>query len=88
MERPRKLIGEFLLELGEDKHGFARFARDPEAVLAVSGLTKEQQLILRSNDLKKIREAIRDEYKSAKVILFPMFVGIMFVDVGVQSEED
>ena len=76
MDRPRKLIGEFLLELSEHKHGFANYAQNRQAVLAKSGLTKEQQEIVLSDDLEKIRRAVREEYKTAKVILFAMFVAV------------
>ncbi len=76
MARPRKLIGEFLIELSEDKRGFSNYLENPESVLAESGLTKSQQKLLLSNNLARIRDAVRDEYKTAKVILFPMFVGV------------
>jgi hypothetical protein len=65
------MIGDFLLELAEDPELLARYKDDPTRVLAESGLTDEQQEILRSNDLKRIRDAIRAEYQEAKVILVP-----------------
>jgi hypothetical protein len=65
------MIGDFLLELAEDPELLARYRDDPTRVLAESGLTDEQQEILRSNDLKRIRDAIRAEYQEAKVILVP-----------------
>jgi hypothetical protein len=65
------MIGDFLLELAEDAELLARYRDDPARVLAESGLTDEQQEILRSNDLKRIRDAIRAEYQEAKVILVP-----------------
>lgn len=71
MARERKLIGEFLLELG-DKKKLAAYRADPKGVLADSGLTKAQQRIILSNDLKKIRDAIRDEYRKANVIVVPL----------------
>jgi hypothetical protein len=72
--RPRKLIGEFLLELSEHKRSFQHYAQDREKVLAESGLTKEQQEIILSDDLERIRDAVRDEYRSAKVLVVAMFV--------------
>jgi hypothetical protein len=65
------MIGDFLLELAEDPDLLARYRDDPARVLAESGLTDEQQEILRSNDLKRIRDAIRAEYQEAQVILVP-----------------
>jgi hypothetical protein len=68
-----KLIGEFLLEL-EKHHRFDAYRQDPAKVLKDSGLSKEQQEILLSNDLHKIREAIHHEYREAKVIVVPLLV--------------
>jgi hypothetical protein len=65
------MIGEFLLELGEDAGLLARYRDDPETVLEESGLSADQQEIVRSNDLKRIRDAVREEYHDAKVILVP-----------------
>jgi hypothetical protein len=78
VERPRKLIGEYLLELSKDKRRLKRYAADREGVLTRSGLTKEQQKILLSDDLRRIRDAIRDEYASANVIVVPfaMFMAV------------
>jgi hypothetical protein len=68
----RKMIGEFMIELSEDPDLLASYREDPEAVLRESGLTKEQQEIVLSNDLGRIRDAIRDEYGRAEVIVVPM----------------
>jgi hypothetical protein len=38
---------------------------------SVPGLTDEQQDILCSNDLKRIRDAVRDEYQSAEILMVP-----------------
>ena len=76
MARPTKLIGEFLLELADDKKGFANYSADPEAYMAAYGLNKTQQKILLSNNLEKIREAIREEYRKAEIFIFPMFIGV------------
>jgi hypothetical protein len=75
--RPRKLIGEFLLELNTDRRKFTRYAEDRDTVLASSGLTEKQQNILKSDDLRKIRDAIRDEYQSAEVIVVPCFMFVL-----------
>ena len=77
MARPRKLIGEFLLELNTDRRKFTRYAEDRDTVLASSGLTEKQQNILKSDDLRKIRDAIRDEYQSAEVIVVPCFMFVL-----------
>jgi hypothetical protein len=74
---PRKLIGEFLLELNTDRRKFNRYAEDRDSVLAKSGLTEAQQKILKSDNLRKIRDAIRDEYRSAEVIVVPCFMFVL-----------
>ena len=69
----RKLIGEFLAELAENPELLAEYGRDPEGVLREqSGLTPEQQDILSSNDLARIRDTIRDEYHRAEIIVVPL----------------
>ena len=65
------MIGDFLLELAEDDDLLTRYKDDPERVLAESGLTEDQKETLRSNDLRRIRDAVRAEYQEAKVILVP-----------------
>jgi hypothetical protein len=67
-----KLIGEFLLELYEDADKLARYMEDQAGALAHSGLTEEQQETLLSNDLNRIRDAIREEYEKAEVIVVPL----------------
>jgi hypothetical protein len=68
----QKLIGEFLADLTEDPSLLKEYARDQKGVLERSGLTKQQQDVLLTNDLKKIRNAIRDEYKKADLIVVPL----------------
>jgi hypothetical protein len=71
---PRKLIGEFLLELEADEALRRRFTDNAAAVLAnESGLDEEQQRIVREGSLAEIRDAIRDEYGTARVMLFPVW---------------
>jgi Aromatic-ring-opening dioxygenase LigAB, LigA subunit len=69
---PPKPIGEFLTELADDPELLGRYREDPEAVLAESGLTEEQQEIVRSNDLARIRDAVRAEYQRAEIFVVPV----------------
>jgi hypothetical protein len=70
---PRKLIGEFLAELAENPDLLVEYARDQEGFLREqSGLTAEQQEILNSNDLNLVRDAVRNEYHSAEIIVVPL----------------
>jgi hypothetical protein len=73
MAMRRKMIGEFLLELADDPERLDEYARDPANFLRrQSDLTEEQQEILLSRDLNRIRDAIRDEYGKAEVIVVPL----------------
>jgi hypothetical protein len=68
-----KLIGEFLAELGENPNLLTDYGRNPKEFLkGRSDLSEEQKNVLLSNDLKKIRKAIQDEYRDAKVIMLPL----------------
>jgi hypothetical protein len=78
MAEAPKLIGEFLSEL-EDPHKLKAYLDDPEKVLRESGLTDEQRETLRSNDHARIREAIREEYKDAEVLLFMVIAAPMVI---------
>jgi hypothetical protein len=69
---PPKLIGEFLLELNSSTRKLKRFFEDPDAVLAESGLTPKQQRIVKSGNLRRIRDEIRKEYGSAEYLLYPV----------------
>jgi hypothetical protein len=72
-----KLIGEFLTELVEDQELYQRYLSDPDEAMTEGGLNDEQRETLLSNDLKRIRNAIRVEYESANVLLFPVMQNIV-----------
>jgi hypothetical protein len=71
MAEGRKLMGEFLSELAENALKLSAYLEKPDEVMERSGLTEDQREILRSDDLARIRDAIREEYASAAVLLFP-----------------
>jgi hypothetical protein len=63
---PQKLIGDFLNELTDDEALQQEYRQDQKGVLQrKSGLTQEQQDELLSNDEKRLRKAIQDEYQKA-----------------------
>jgi hypothetical protein len=67
------LIGEFLVELTENPSQLAEYRKDQRAFLAGrSDLSEDQKAALLSNDLKRIRDVVRDEYKKADVIVVPL----------------
>src|SRR5437899_1041057 len=57
----KKLIGEFLTELAEDVDKLRTYLEDRDDLLGESGLSDEQQEVLRSNDLKRIRDETYDD---------------------------
>jgi hypothetical protein len=69
----KKLIGEWLIELVEDPELMKGFRADPDKALQDSGLSDDQQRVLRSGDQRAIREAVRGEYGRTEIMLFPMF---------------
>jgi hypothetical protein len=69
---PPQLIGEFLLELNSNARKRKRYFEDQDAVLAESGLTEKQQRIVKSGNLRRIRDEIRKEYGSAEFLLYPV----------------
>jgi hypothetical protein len=70
---PKKLIGDFLNELSEDPSLLEEYGRDQTGVLQRrSDLTQEQQDVLLSNDLKRLRKAVQDEYKQAGKVDAPL----------------
>jgi hypothetical protein len=69
----QKLIGEFLVELSEDPSLVKEYQDNQKEFLeGRSDLSQEQKDVLLTNDLKTIREAIRDEYRTAEVIVVPL----------------
>jgi hypothetical protein len=68
-----KLIAEFLSKLADDSFTFGAYVENPENVMKDFGLSEEQQETLLSNDLGRIREAIRRENAEAQY-LFLVYV--------------
>jgi len=68
-----KLIGEFLVELSEDPALLDQYRKDQAGFLrGRADLTDDQKQALLSNDLKRIRKTVQDEYKKAGVIVVPL----------------
>ena len=72
-EGSKKLIGEWLIELEENETLREEFRADPEKTLETSGLDPDQQRIVRDGSLAEIRDAIRNEYDTSKILLFPVW---------------
>jgi len=68
-------IVDFLRSLAEDNEKLRAYNRDPERVLAQSNLTAEQRQILLSDDIVRIRDAIRREEDIPDQYFFLVVVG-------------
>ena len=68
-------IVDFLRSLAEDNERLRAYNRDPERVLAQSNLTAEQRQILLSDDIVRIRDAIRREEDIPDQYFFLVVVG-------------
>jgi hypothetical protein len=88
MAETPKLIGEFLSELAENSLLLEAYLKNPEKALARSGLTEEQQQTLRSTNLAEIRDAIREEYARADILLFAFAVQHITAPQIVADDED
>ncbi len=88
MAEAPKLIGEFLTELVESQELLERYLLNPEEAMAEAGLNGEQRETLLSNDLKRIRNAIRAEYESANVLLFPLMQNLVAPPLVDSTEAD
>ena len=68
MEDEGRKIGDFLIELSEDREGLRRYQENPEDVLETSGLSERQKEVLRSGDVRRIREAVQAEFPGSDVL--------------------
>jgi hypothetical protein len=62
-------LGDFLLGLAEDPARLEEYKRDQEAALSASGLSAEDQEVLRSNDPQRIKAALGDVAAMAVVVI-------------------
>jgi hypothetical protein len=68
MEDEGRKIGDFLIELSEDQKALQRYQRNPDDVLETSGLSERQKEVLRSGDVRRIREAVQAEFPGSDVL--------------------
>ena len=72
MANAPKLIGEFLSELAESQDLLNAYLEDPDKAMKEFGLSDAQRDTMLSNDLGRIRDAIREEYHKAEILVFPL----------------
>jgi hypothetical protein len=63
------MIGPFLIKLVEQPEVLAHCLRDPEGAYDAEGLTSGEREILRSGNLRRLREALQEEYRDREVFL-------------------
>jgi hypothetical protein len=63
------VIGPFLIKLVEQPDVLGHYLRDPEGAFDAEGLTSDEREILRSGSLRRLREALQNEYADREVFL-------------------
>jgi hypothetical protein len=63
------MIGPFLIQLVEQPDVLAQYLKDPNGAMDAAGLTDTEQEILRSGNLRRLREALQQEYPDKKIFL-------------------
>jgi hypothetical protein len=71
------VIGPFLIKLVEHPEVLGHYLRDPDGAFDAEGLTAAEREILRSGNLKRLREALQEESKDRDVFIavVPLFFG-------------
>jgi hypothetical protein len=69
------MIGPFLIKLVEQPDVLGHYLRDPDGAFDAEGLTATEREILRSGNLRRLREALQEESKDRDVFLavVPLF---------------
>jgi hypothetical protein len=63
------MIGPFLTKLVEDPDLLGSYMQDPQGVMEAEGLSAEEREVVLSGDLKRLREALQEEYPDKEVFL-------------------
>lgn len=69
-------IADFLIAVTEDPNRRKAFRDDPDGELARSGLTTDEQQLLKSGDIKGIRQAIKKDSGEKAVVV--MYESVLF----------
>lgn len=69
-------MADFLIAVTEDPQRRKAFRDDPAGELAKSGLTGEQQQLLKSGDIKAIRQAIKKDTGDKTLVV--MYETVLF----------
>jgi hypothetical protein len=63
------MIGPFLIKLVEHPDTLSHYLRDPEGAMQAEGLSDREREIVRSGSLKRLREALQEEYPDKEIFL-------------------
>jgi hypothetical protein len=63
------MIGQFLVRLVEHPETLASYRDDPQGTMEAEGLSAEEQEIVLSGDLKRLREALEAEYPDKEIFV-------------------
>ena len=63
------MIGPFLTKLVENSDLLAEYGDDPDGVMEREGLTEDEREIVRSGDLKRLRDALQEENPGKEIFL-------------------
>jgi hypothetical protein len=63
------MIGPFLIKLVEQPDVLGHYLRDPQGAMDAEGLSDSEREILLSGNLRRLREALQEEYPDREVFL-------------------
>ena len=63
------MIGPFLIKLVEQPDVLGHYLKDPEGAMDAEGLSATEREILRSGNLRRLREALQEEYPDREIFL-------------------
>ena len=63
------MIGPFLIKLVEDSDLLGSYMQNPQGVMEAEGLSAEEREIVESGDLKRLREALQEEYPDKEIFV-------------------
>ena len=63
------MIGPFLIKLVEHPDTLSHYLRDPEGAMQAEGLSDREREIVLSGSLKRLREALQEEYPDKEIFL-------------------
>jgi hypothetical protein len=86
------MIGPFLIKLVEQPDVLGHYLRDPQGAMDAEGLSDSEREILLSGNLRRLREALQEEYPDREVFLahIPVFgnVPMVFGHVPMTAPDD